>query len=306
MRLDHWVKNVFVLPGTVIAWSVTPNVSLSTLGVRLVLGLLSVCLISSSNYVLNEILDAPFDRMHATKSRRPVPAGLVNVRLAYLLWLLLLAAGLLVAIPVSGLLVWSMVSLWIMGCLYNIRPLRTKDLPYVDVLSESVNNPIRLVAGWAFVPTASVPPLSLLVSYWMIGSYFMALKRFSEYRDMKDPGVAAAYRRSFRFYTADRLLISVMFYGCTAMLLLGAFLMRYRLELIVAYPFVALVMATYFAVALKDDSAAQRPEKLYREPFLMAAVVVCAAVMVFTLFKDMPLLHQFFAPMLPIGGPASP
>ena len=39
--------------------------------------------------------------------------------------------------------------LWVMGCIYNIPPVRSKDLPYLDVLSEAVNNPLRMLAGWA-------------------------------------------------------------------------------------------------------------------------------------------------------------
>ena len=54
---------------------------------------------------------------------------------------------------------------------------------------------------------------------------------------------AAAYRKSFAYYTPERLLVSIMFYASAAMLFLGAFVMRYRLELILAFPLVALVMA---------------------------------------------------------------
>ena len=35
--------------------------------------------------------------------------------------------------------------LLLMGIAYNVPPLRTKDRPYLDVLSESVNNPLRLL-----------------------------------------------------------------------------------------------------------------------------------------------------------------
>ncbi len=31
-----------------------------------------------------------------------------------------------------------------MGLVHNVPPVRSKELPYIDVLSESVNNPIRL------------------------------------------------------------------------------------------------------------------------------------------------------------------
>src|SRR5436190_1937451 len=62
-----------------------------------------------------------------------------------------------------------LIVLWVMGCIYTIPPLRAKDVPYVDVLTESVNNPLRMLAGWYLVTSAVVPPVSLLLSYWMVG-----------------------------------------------------------------------------------------------------------------------------------------
>ncbi len=190
--------------------------------------------------------------------------------------------------------------LWGMGCIYNIRPVRSKDLPYIDVLTEAVNNPLRMLAGWFMASTALIPPASLLVSYWMIGCYFMAMKRFAEYRDLKEPDLAAAYRKSFAYYTEQRLLVAVMFYGSAAMLFFGSFIVRYRLELIVSFPFIALVMAVYLALAFKENSAVQRPEGLYREPLIMAPVLACSLIMVLLLIVDIPFLHRLFAPTVSI------
>jgi decaprenyl-phosphate phosphoribosyltransferase len=190
-------------------------------------------------------------------------------------------------------------ALWLMGCIYNIPPLRSKDLPYIDVLSEAINNPLRMVAGWYIAGTTAIPPASLLLSYWMIGCYFMAMKRFAEYRMIDDPLRAAAYRRSFAFYTEDRLMVSIMFYGTAAMLFLGAFIMRYKLELILSFPLVALVMAVYLSLAFKPNSAVQRPEGLYREPTLMAAVTICTLVMALLLLSHIPFVHRIFSPTTP-------
>jgi 4-hydroxybenzoate polyprenyltransferase len=207
--------------------------------------------------------------------------------------------------------VLTLLSLWVMGCVYNIPPVRSKDLPYVDVLSEAINNPIRMLAGWFIVTSVTVAPASLLLSYWMIGCYFMALKRFAEFRNIADVGRAAAYRKSFRYFTSERLLVSVMFYGSAAMLFFGAFCMRYRLELILAFPAIALVMAVYLHVALKDNSAAQNPERLYREPALMASVVGASLMIVVLLSYDIPLMHDIFTPTAPtshggVGVPFEP
>lgn len=298
-RIDHWFKNVFVLPGIVAAIGVDPDHVPPNLLLRTLLGLLSVCLVASSNYVINEVLDAPSDLSHPVKHKRPVPSGRVSIPLAYVEWLVLMVIGVGLGTIVSMPFAITVLVLWIMGCIYNIRPIRSKDLPYIDVLSEAVNNPIRMLAGWFIVGTASVAPASLLLSYWMVGCYFMAMKRYAEYRDIGDPARAAAYRSSFAFYTEERLLVSIMFYGSAAMLFLGAFAMRYRLELILSFPFVSLVMAIYLFLAFRPNSAVQRPEGLYREPTLMAAVVVCALVITVALLVDMPFVAHIFNPTAP-------
>jgi len=310
-RVDHWFKNVFVLPGIVVALGTDPFVDRSGLGWRILIGLISVCLIASSNYTLNELIDAPYDRHHPTKQSRPVPSGRVSVPLGYVQWLVLMAAGAALAWTVSGRFTVAVLALWVMGCVYNIPPVRSKDLPYVDVLSEAVNNPIRMLAGWFIVTSVTVAPASLLLSYWMIGCYFMALKRFAEYRNIADAGRAAAYRRSFRYFTSERLLVSVMFYAAAAMLFFGAFCMRYRLELILAFPAIALVMAVYLHVALKENSAAQNLEKLYREPALMSSVVLAALLIMTLLSIDLPIMQRIFTPTAPttrggVGAPFSP
>jgi 4-hydroxybenzoate polyprenyltransferase len=296
MRVDHWFKQVFVLPGIAVALSDSAADVPGGLWWRLVIGFAATCLVCSSNYVINEVLDAPSDLAHPTKCKRPVPSGQVNVSLAYVQWIALMVIGVGLGFAVNAPLGLTMLALWVMGCLYNIPPARFKDLPYLDVLSESINNPLRMLAGWYMTGIAVFAPTSLLLSYWMVGCYFMALKRFAEYREINDPARAATYRKSFAYYTPERLLVSIMFYASAAMLFLGAFVMRYRLELILAFPLIAIVMAIYMSLAFKPDSAVINPEKLYREPALMATVIGCALLILVLLFVDVPALDTIFRP----------
>ena len=302
-RFDHWVKNVFVLPGILVALAVDPAHTWPLAAWRVLVGLLAVGLVASSNYVLNELLDAPFDRLHPLKRGRPVPAGQVSIAWAWVEWIALMAAGLAAGALLSRAFVLSMAALWVMGCVYNIPPVRAKDIPFVDVLAEAVNNPIRFLAGWYLTGTALAPIASLLFSYWMVGCYFMAIKRFAEFRDLRSKATRVAYRRCFRYYTERNLLVSIVFYGSLAMLLFGAYMGRYRLEMALSFPFVGAVMATYFGLAFQPDSAAQRPEGLLREPLLMAMVVICAIVMALLLFADFPPLHDMFPPTHGSGTP---
>jgi 4-hydroxybenzoate polyprenyltransferase len=304
LRLDHWFKNVFVVPGIVLAWFFYGSeLDAGTLVWRIPVGLLSVSLIASSNYVINEVLDAPFDRLHPTKRLRPVPSGRVSIHLAYAQWVAVGVVGLALAAPLG--LRFFLCAAWLlaMGLFYNVQPFRLKDVVFLDVVIESVNNPIRLLAGWYLaVPNADIPPLSLILSYWMIGCYFMALKRFAEYRAIDNGEVAASYRPPFARYTADLLLVSAMGYGSAAMLLFGAFAVRYRIELLLGFPVVALVMAIYLRIALRDDSPAQAPERLYREPLLVAACALCAVVLTLLLAFDLPWLTDAIDPDFPTTG----
>jgi 4-hydroxybenzoate polyprenyltransferase len=302
-RLDHSIKNLFVLPGVIVPISVMPQLLNAALLRKLVIAFVSITLVACSNYVINEVLDAPFDRLHPTKKNRAAARGHVNVPVAYAQWILMMLVGVGIGLLVGEKFALTAAVLWIMGCLYNIPPARTKDVPYLDVLTESINNPLRMLLGWYAVTSVLVPPVSLLISYWMIGCYFMGLKRFSELNEIGDRAVAGSYRASFKRYTPESLLVSVVFYASTAMLFFGAFIIRYRIELILGFPLVAWTMAIYFKLAFKAESSVQNPEKLYKEPLLMGAFTATVVVMGLLLFIRMPWLEASFMPTMPVTQP---
>lgn len=293
-RFDHSIKQIFIVPGVVLAITIAePRVD-ATFLLRVVIGMIAATLVACSNYVLNEMLDAPFDRLHPTKKNRPAACGLVHFGWGYAQWIAMMLAGVALGWTISKGFAACAAFLWIMGCIYNIPPVRSKDLPYIDVLSESINNPIRFCLGWYMVTQSILPPASLLLSYWMLGAYFMGLKRFSEFRQIGDTVVAAGYRRSFRYYREESLLNSVLFYASSAMLFFGAFILRYRMELILSFPVIAWLMAVYFSLSFRHESAVQNPEKLYREPALMIPLAVATVTITVLLFVRLPWLIEFF------------
>jgi len=293
-RFDHWFKNVFIIPGIIGAIYFDNSLLNSSILINIAGVFIAAGLVASSNYVINEILDAEFDRLHPVKRNRPVPSGLVNIKLALWEWIFFAIAGLFIAMIIDRRIFWVSLSLWLMGCLYNIRPFRTKEKPYLDVLSESVNNPIRFLFGWYGTEITLLPPLSILISYWMIGAFLMAVKRFAEIRRIANPEVASKYRKSFVFYTEERLLVSIMFFASLFALFFGIFLVRYRIELILAAPFIAGFLSLYMKLGFKYDSPVQYPEKLYHEHELMIYVFLCSALISVLFFIDIPIVAQIF------------
>lgn len=297
-RPDHWFKNVFMLLGVLLVLFYHPEVfrgeELVSTALKLTGAVIATCLIASSNYVINEILDAATDRNHYAKKHRPIPSGRVKLPIAYAEWILLGITGLAMAAALNWPFFYSGLFLLVMGLVYNIPPIRSKELPYLDVLSEAINNPIRLLLGWFALTPTEVPPLSLLIAYWMVGAFFMASKRFAEYRSIGDPAAAAAYRSSFKHYTEEKLLVSMFFYTTCFALFLGVFIIRYKLELILIFPLVAGFVCYYLHISFKKESPVQNPERLYKERGLMAYLVVCVVSFFMLMFVRIPELYHLF------------
>ena len=78
------------------------------------------------------------------------------------------------------------------------------------------------------------------------------------------------------------------------MLFFGAFMMRYRIELILSFPVIAWLMAAYFSLSFRRESAVQNPERLYREPLLMVPLTICIALIVLLLFVNVPVIGTMF------------
>lgn len=296
-RPDNWFKNVFMLAGIVLAFFFQYNFEGGHIAIHFrdfIVAVVSLCLIASSNYVLNGILDAATDRHHPVKKHRPIPSGQVSCVAATGEWFLLGALGLALALSLNRPYFFASAGLLVMGLVYNVPPFRSKDYPYVDVLSESINNPLRLFLGWFIVLPHVLPPVSLVVAYWMVGAFFMASKRFAEYRAIASREVAGAYRHSFRHYTEHRLLLSMFFYASATAFFLGVFITHYRPELLVTVPLLAGFFTYYLSVTMKIDSTAQNPEKIYRERGLMWYLALCVAVFVLLLFVSIPLIGRVF------------
>ncbi len=293
MRLDHWIKQLFILPGTAFALYMLPSIRATDILGRLLLGFLSTCFIASANYVINEWLDQGFDRYHPVKKHRSIVENGANLKIVCLLYAILTMLGIGLSWIVGTPFVYMEIWLLVMGILYNVKPFRTKDIPFVDVLTESVNNAIRLLIGWFIVTNAFLPPISLILGYWSAGSFLMATKRFSEYRMINDPETAGLYRKSFRGYTEKSLLLSAFFYAMCSTMFLGILLIKYNVCLILFMPFLIGLFCYYFWISFKKDSAVQKPEKLFYEKGLMIYILFLLLLFILLLYTHIPFLTPF-------------
>lgn len=296
-RFDHSTKHIFIIPGVVLAYLLRgPHVS--NLALSIICGLVAAICIASANYVINEFLDREFDRHHPTKHKRSAVQRELKGSWVTVEWAMFVTIGLVAAFVGGTTMLIAAILFAAQGIVYNVQPLRSKNKAFLDVISESINNPLRLSIGWAMIDPTSLPPISIILAYWLGGAFLMAAKRLSEYREIAaSHGVEllARYRASFATYTETSLIISCFLYALLASFFLAIFLIKYRIEYIILLPAVVLLFTHYLALSFKAGSSAQSPEKLYRERGLIALLALLGLAFAAATFVDMPLLETLTA-----------
>ena len=284
-RIEHWLKNIFIVFGHAVAvvlfWDLDLNPAMAATAA---LSLVPACLIASANYILNEILDAPFDKLHPTKKLRGIPAGKVRVPWLWLHMAGLVAAGFALAwlwFPNRGYII-ALGLLLASGIVYNIPPVRLKDRAFLDVIAESFNNPIRLWLGWfALLPAgvSAAPPLSITLAWWFFGGLLMTGKRYAEFRFIDDKDLSGRYRKSFQTYTEKRLIIAMISYANLFCFCTGIAMASYPAlhNLVLVFPMIVLAVIAYFNHAMSDTGARLEPEKLLQNKALILCIIATAA-----------------------------
>jgi 4-hydroxybenzoate polyprenyltransferase len=260
--------------------------------ISVTIGFIALCIASSANYTINEWLDRNFDQIHPFKNHRIANNYKFAAAGVYTQY-----SGLVLLVVISFLYQARTTSIFlgfllIMGILYNVRPIRLKDKIYMDVISESINNPIRLAIGWHSIMPDKSLPASAFLSFWGIGIFLMSLKRYSEMVVIDNPALLGQYRKSFLKWTPEKLIVFTFFGGMIATSFIGVLLVRYRLEYILVLPSLIWIFVEYLRISLKLDPASFAPEKLMGKAKLqLLALLVLAAFLVFT-FVDIPVLDK--------------
>jgi len=106
-----------------------------------------------------------------------------------------------------------------------------------------------------------------------------------------DKQAASLYRKSFKFYSEKSLLISAFFYALMSVFFSGVFMIKYRAELILDIPLICGLFCIYFYLSFEKNSSAQKPEKLFKEKYLMLYLIIILIITCVLLIVDIPWLN---------------
>lgn len=194
MRFHQWMKNMLVF----VPLLASHKVGRMDLLLDGALAFLFFGLCASSVYLLNDLLDLPDDRQHATKCRRPFASGALSLKsglFAFPVLLVLAFAGSWWLLP--PMFAVALACYYVMTLAYSLV---LKRRMVVDVITLALLYTVRIIAGtFAFAVSAT---------FWMLAfSMFIFLslalvKRYAELHDAKGRGKTQP-SRGRGYYTDD-------------------------------------------------------------------------------------------------------
>ena len=198
MRIHHWIKNLLVFVPMLAAHQITYENFYNSF-----LAFIVFCLIASSVYIVNDLLDLDADRSHPYNRFRPLASGELTIKNGMIISIILFLTGALVSCLVGFNFILLIVFYWILTIVYSLI-LKRKVL--IDIFILGVLYTLR-ISGGSFAT-------EIQISFWLfIFSIFLFLslasvKRQSELVDLANN---KKFKTIGRGYNADDLpLISMI------------------------------------------------------------------------------------------------
>ncbi len=207
MRPRQWTKNVFVLAALVFDRKLPSPTILLTQGkithAAELEGTLAAfalfCLLSSTIYIINDLVDLEADKAHPEKRKRPLPSGQLSVSIA----IAAVIALMLVTFPLAYLLSFNFFLVCLTYLILNLAYSRwLKHVAIIDVLVIAAGFVLRVAAGVVIVHVERFSPWLYIVT--TLGALYIGFgKRRAELSLLA--GNANTHRRVLDGYTIPLL-----------------------------------------------------------------------------------------------------
>lgn len=188
MRPHQWLKNLLLFVPMIAAHELTLQA-----GGHALLAFAAFCLIASSTYILNDLLDLSSDRAHPRKRNRPLASGAVSLLQGTLMMPALALGGVSLALLSGPKLLGMLVLYFLATTVYSFK---LKRIIVIDICMLSVLYTLRILAG----SVAAEVPCSVWLLAFSIFFFFSlaAVKRQAELVDGIASGLISLHGRGYR------------------------------------------------------------------------------------------------------------
>lgn len=142
LRPRQWIKNFALFAGVTFAGQLFDQ----DIFFQVIEGFIAFCLLSSSTYIINDILDVHKDRLHPFKRLRPIASGKISIPESFLILTIIFCTALAISFNVGFLF-------FLIGILYVMLQLLYstifKSIAIFDILFIATGYILRILAGEA-------------------------------------------------------------------------------------------------------------------------------------------------------------
>ena len=267
LRPEQWYKNLLVF------LAILYSFNLFNLHKFIVtfLGFVALSILSSANYVFNDIIDKENDSKNPLKKSRPIASGKISSNGAYLLFVVLLVIGFSFSFILYSKFFLLMLTFVAVSTIYTLF---LKKEIFADILVIAVNFVIRAVSG-ALIINVYISPWLILCPFLL--SLFISLgKRRAEISTF---GKNAALHRATLSYYTKSLTNSLMTITTTTLVISYTF---YTLsvdnKLLFTLPVVLYGIFRYFYFIYAKPSIAASPELVFKDARFMLSLILWFAL----------------------------
>jgi 4-hydroxybenzoate polyprenyltransferase len=277
MRIRQWTKNAFIFAAIVFDGKLFQLADL----LHTLAGFGLFCLISSTVYIFNDLLDLEADRQHPTKKNRPIASGKLPVSVAISAGIILLILTLLLGYLLAWQFALVLLAYFVMMLVYSKW---LKHIPIIDVFIIATGFVLRVHAGTTLIQVQRFSPW-LYVCMTLLSLYLGFGKRRAELALLTEN--ASSHRKVLEGYSIsllDNYIIIVSGTFIVAYSLYTFFRPEAPLDLMLTIPFVVYAVFRYLYVIHINHAGGEPEEILLTDRPLQLAIALWGLTVLITFY----------------------
>ena len=277
MRPRQWTKNAFIFGAIVFDGKLFQLTDF----LRTLAGFGLFCLMSSTVYIFNDLMDVKADRVHPTKKNRPIASGKLPVGLAVAVG----GALIFVTLGLGVLLAWQfalvLLAYFVLMMAYSKW---LKHIPILDVFILATGFVLRVHAGTTLIHVQRFSPW-LYVVMTLLALYLGFGKRRAELVLLAND--ASSHRKVLDGYSIpllDQYIIIVSGTTVVAYSLYTFFRPDAPLDLMLTIPFVVYAIFRYLYVIQIKQAGGEPEEILLKDRPLQISILLWGLMVLITFY----------------------
>jgi len=255
LRVKQYYKNTIIFLAIIFSGNIL-NINLLT---TTIIGFISLCLVSSTNYIINDIIDIKKDKQHPEKKNRPIAAGKISPLKAFVIAIILFIISITLATILSINFLFAILTLFILTTLYTFI---FKKLQFLDISFIAANFTLRAIAG-ALLISVWISPFLILCPVFL-SLFLSAGKRYSDMLLLKKK----------THYTKNTLKIMIQTFLLISVLIFTIYCVLVNTLLLITLPLVIYTLKEYGRLISTGSPIARHPELILKNKKLMFLILI--------------------------------